>query len=224
MGPEGRYRAEDLLEELDRLRGVVQRLEQELELQRRQRDGLEYQLREAEGRERRAAEKCLAAEAQSSELANLYVASYRLHGTRDRREVVAAIQEIVANLIGSEELAVYETDPAGRTLRLVASYGIDPETPAAVPLGAGRIGRAAQSGGADVGASRGAPERAAEAELTACIPLKHEGQVVGALAVFRLLPQKAGFEPIDHELFELLATHAAAAFQGGDPRSAPQAL
>ena len=41
-------------------------------------------------------------EQQNSNLANLYVASYRLHGTLDREEVIAAIQEIIANLGNSK--------------------------------------------------------------------------------------------------------------------------
>jgi GAF domain-containing protein len=35
--------------------------------------------------------------------------------------------------------------------------------------------------------------------------------VTGAIAIFRLLPQKVGLEEVDRELFELLATHAATA-------------
>jgi hypothetical protein len=205
---------DQMLQELDVLRGLVDRLRLEVEAHRRERDLLEHRLLEVESEGRRFSEKYAEVEAQNTNLANLYVASYRLHATRDRQEVLSAIQEIVANLIGSEELAVYETDADGATLKLVASYGIDPAEHAAVPLGAGRIGRAAQSGGPDVGPSPAAPERAAEGELTACIPLKLDGQIIGALALFRLLPQKAGFEAIDHELFDLLATHAAAALYG----------
>jgi hypothetical protein len=50
-----------------------------------------------------------------------------------------------------------------------------------------------------------------EAALTACLPLKLEDRVTGAIAIFRLLPQKSGLEPVDRELFDLLATHAAMA-------------
>ena len=40
---------------------------------------------------------------------------------------------------------------------------------------------------------------------------KLDGRPVGAIAIFRLLPQKAGFETVDYELFDLLATHGATA-------------
>jgi hypothetical protein len=38
-----------------------------------------------------------------------------------------------------------------------------------------------------------------------------DGEVTGAIAVFRLLGQKQGLEDIDLQLFDLLASHAATA-------------
>jgi GAF domain len=150
-------------------------------------------------------------ETQNSNLANLYVASYRLHGTLSRKEVLDTIQEIVANLIGSEEAALFEMDGEGRALNLAAAFGIGPERRHTIPLGDGLIGRAAQTGEiyvADAEVSAPAP---GEEHLTACIPLVLDGRVSGAIAIFRLLPQKAGVEDVDRELFDLLATHAATA-------------
>src|SRR5438045_9505433 len=63
-------------------------------------------------------------EQQNTNLANLYVASYQLHGTLDRERVLAAIKEIVINLIGSEELAIWEIDPEFKALMLIDSFGI----------------------------------------------------------------------------------------------------
>jgi hypothetical protein len=50
-----------------------------------------------------------------------------------------------------------------------------------------------------------------EEHLTACVPLKLDGQVKGAVAIFRLLPQKPGIEDLDRELFDLLGSHVAMA-------------
>ena len=48
--------------------------------------------------------------------------------------------------------------------------------------------------------------------LTACVPLVLDGNLIGAIAVFRLLDQKQSrLAPLDFELFDLLATHAASA-------------
>ncbi len=151
-------------------------------------------------------------EQENSNLANLYVASYRLHETVERRQVLATLQEIVANLIGSEEMAIFEMDPEGRTLSLVGWFGIEPERQGKVTVGAGVIGRAVLTGETFVSSGGPVPDGLPqEADLTACIPLKLDGKVTGAIALFRLLPQKAGFEAVDRELFDLLATHAATA-------------
>jgi len=149
-------------------------------------------------------------EHQNSNLANLYVASYRLHGTLDRKEVIAAIQEIIANLIGSEDAALFELDPETRTLQLAASFGVDPEVWRSVPIGSGVIGHAAETGETFVaGEGQLVPVEGPESRLTACVPLKLDGRVMGAIAIFGLLPQKVAIEELDHELFDLLATQAA---------------
>lgn len=218
--------ASELLRENERLRLSLVALEQQAaELRheaQRARDELaqvgqrELALREALGRvedeNRRYSSRYLEVEQENSNLANLYVASYRLHGTIDRAEVLAVVQEICANLIGSEETAVFETAPDGRALALVASFGIDPGPYRRVPLGHGLIGRAAASGATFVVGDEPVPDGLeCEPGLTACIPLKLGGVVSGAIALFRLLPQKSGVEALDRELFELLATHAATA-------------
>jgi len=150
---------------------------------------------------RRFSERYVEIEEQNTKLANLYVASYQLNGTLDRARVIAAIQEIVINLIGCEELGIWELDEHTEALVLAGSFGIDPEKWATVPLGSGILGSVAVSGTNYIG--DGSP--------VACIPLKLDERVVGAIGVFSLLQQKQGLEPIDYELFDLLASHAASA-------------
>ena len=50
-----------------------------------------------------------------------------------------------------------------------------------------------------------------QATLVACVPLKLDGRITGYIAICRLLAHKNTLEPLDHELFDLLATHAATA-------------
>ena len=50
-----------------------------------------------------------------------------------------------------------------------------------------------------------------EATAIVSIPLQLNQRVVGLIALFKLLPQKTGIEPVDQELFEVLSTHAARA-------------
>ena len=48
-------------------------------------------------------------------------------------------------------------------------------------------------------------------EPVVCIPLRVEERPIGAIVIYRMLQQKDGFSPLDHELFTLLAGHAATA-------------
>jgi len=150
-------------------------------------------------------------EQQNTNLANLYVATYQLHGTLDRDRVLAAIKEVIINLIGSEELAIWEMN--GDKLTLLDSFGIDEDEWARVPLDreAGLVGLVAETGQRYVQGEAELVGTGREENLSACIPLKLDDTVIGAIAVFRLLPQKSGFEAIDMELFELLGSHAATA-------------
>ncbi len=213
--------ASELLHENERLRLSLvaaeqerRRLEQEARAARLEADllrererGLREALERVEQENRGFSTRFLEVEQENSNLANLYVASYRLHGSVERAEVLEVIQEIVVNLVGCEELAVYELPEGAPALELLASNGIDPQAHARVPLGDGAVGRAAASGEAFV-AEGG---RAGAGQPTACIPLKLGERVTGAIVLFRLLPQKTGLGPVDRELFDLLATHAATA-------------
>ncbi len=215
---------EDLLADYDAMREAVERLEQdrvrlheqlaraqqELVRRERDRDALHARLAEIERESRRFSEEYVEVERRNNDLMNLYVASYRLHATVERREIVSTIQEIVANLVGCEEQALFELDRSAGLLRLVASVGVDPELYASVRPGQGAIGRCVASGETYVAARAGA-RADTEPDLTACIPLRLDGQITGAIALFRMLPQKPQLEDVDHELFDLLATHAATA-------------
>ena len=191
----------------DQLTRVTDELDRHLEDQRQ----LRLQLSEVESQNSRFTEEFSQVEQQNNNLTNLYVASYRLHGTLDRLDVLGTIQEIIANLVGSEEHAIFEVDSTKKTLCLVASLGIDSQHYREVPVGSGPIGRVGETGDSFVVAPGRDTVDPQEPNLTACIPLKLNDQVTGAIALFRLLPQKPCFEAVDHELFDLLATHAATA-------------
>lgn len=216
--------SQDLLSENEKLRATaailesekrgledeLRRLRMQLDERNREQAQLRRQLYQIESDSHKFSTKYVELEQQTGNLLNLYVASYRLQRTLDRKEILATIQEIITNLIGSEEIAIYEVNAAARALELAASFGIDTARHARVPLGQGIIGRTAESGRMFIGGSGGWGE-GNERDLTACIPLKIGDRVIGAIAIFRLLQQKPGLEAVDHELFELLATHAAMA-------------
>jgi hypothetical protein len=201
----------ELRADKDRLAAEVRALRDELERGHGERRQLQRQLDEIERENQRFTEQYVRIEQENNNLANLYVASYRLHGTLERAEVLSAIQEIVTNLVGCEELGVFELDRDRGGLSLIASTGIDEERFRWVALDDGPIGQAARTGEryvAGAGVREGVDPPGA---VTACIPLTLDGNVVGVIAMFRLLQQKNGLEELDHELFALLATHAATA-------------
>ena len=166
---------------------------------------------ELDNRNRELTERFVEIEQQNTNLANLYVASYQLNGTLERERVVAAIQEIVINLIGSEELAIWQVDDDLDALSLIGSFGINAREWAGVPLGSGIVGHVAYSGERYVVTESDTRPFGREQHLTACIPLKLDDKIIGAIGIFRLLQQKQGLEPLDFELFDLLCSHAATA-------------
>jgi hypothetical protein len=80
-----------------------------------------------------------------------------------------------------------------------------------LPVSSGSIGQVVRSGETYV--SEGGPSSTLRGVggLSACFPLKAPGRVMGAVAIFGLLPQKLALEPFDREIFELLGTQAARA-------------
>jgi hypothetical protein len=232
---------EALIEENGRLRLLVSDLEEQRQQTDRQLGIAESELGRIESERQKLAERIDQIEVESqdllgqfheierqnSDLASLYVASYRLHETIKRSEVIAVIEEIVVNMIGSEELAIFEMDDESGKLKLVDSLGIDPNDLERVTLNDSRIDEAADilrevvaTGQRYVVDSDDGNALEKNSGLTACVPLVLDGNVTGAIAVFRLLDQKESkLAPLDYELFDLLATHAASALYCSDRAS-----
>ena len=156
------------------------------------------------------ASRYLEVEQSNNNLASLYVASYGVHASLERSEVLRSIHEVLANIIGTEEFAIVERPPEGGAFALTSWMGLGREDIARIALDKGRIGEAL--GGAPFVRGREAQSDApGEEHLTACIPLTVGGRVHGAILIFRLLSHKPELEAVDQELFDLLATHAASA-------------
>ncbi len=148
-------------------------------------------------------------EEQYSELGRLHVTLERLHGTLERREVLTAVQEIVINVIGSEELAVFELTEGGGELHPVHCFGVEARQLGPVPLGSGPIGRAAAERRAWV--SGDGPPSPEAPDLMACIPLQAAGRVIGVLAFWHMVEHKHLLGPVDRKVLSLIARHAGAA-------------
>lgn len=168
---------------------------------------------EIEVENRRLCDEFVAVQEQNASLVSLFAAIERLHAAPTRSEVLAAIQEIVVNQIGSEELALFELTPDGQRLTPTLAFGVEGTRLHEVPLGSGTIGRTVAEGKAYVAMAEGEGASAdrEDPHITACIPLKFEDRAAGALAIYRLLGHKPSVTDLDRELFSLLERHAGLA-------------
>jgi regulator of replication initiation timing len=216
--------AEELFEQNERLKSLVASLEEkqtqiseELSSLREERDALraersklKHVLDEALAQNRRDIERSALVEQQCTSLANLYVATFKLHGSLERSDVLAAISEIVVNLVGCENFGVFER--SGSVLKLIGEFPTHPSAVRELPAEHGFVADIFNGSGPWVAGRDPLPESAVPADVTAVIPLRLRSELTGAIVLFNLLPQKGGsFGDVDLELMDLLTAHAATA-------------
>lgn len=156
----------------------------------------------------------------SSRLATLWAAVERLHGSLLRSKICEVIEDIVLNVVGGEQCAIFEVAPSGACLNLISSVGVDTEELREVGFGEGLVGRVAASGRLFVKSSENLHSAALwEETLSACIPLKYCGRLTGVIAILGTQVQKLDFTPIDIEVFHLLSKHAAMALHAATEAS-----
>jgi hypothetical protein len=200
--------------ELERIVHLAQELTEKL---RRDNSALRAALAEAEAANRKLekerkelTEEYLRMEEQNNNLGNLFVASCQLHSTLDYAEAVRIVQDIVINLIGAEAFHLLSVNERTGRLEVEASEGQEPPR-RSLPAGEGVIGRAVQSGRSYFADTVSCPAATPFEEPIAVIPLRIKKSVIGAISINKLLVQKKVFTAVDHELFTLLAGHAASA-------------
>src|SRR5689334_10756361 len=86
---------------------------------------LERRVAELEAENLQLTERVLGAEQRLIRAAQLYASVAELHKTSDTDEVVTVIKEIVANLLGCEEMGVYDVWPQGPLCTYVDGIGLD---------------------------------------------------------------------------------------------------
>lgn len=204
---------ESLATEKRELERQVTVLREDLELQRTSLAQLQEQRADAAKAVVSLSQRLATLEDQCTNLANFFVSVQRLYMADGRDDALGAIAEIVANLVGSEEVAVFET--SGDGLALALSNGVQPAPPPVIPANVGLIGWVLRTGQILLPESRTLPAMPTpapyEQSLTACIPLLVRGRVTGAVAVFKMLPQKPRLSAFDHGIFEVLQNHGGLA-------------
>lgn len=151
-------------------------------------------------------------EQRVSRLMRLFTISQTLHEPRDRPALLVALTDIVVNIIGAEELAIFELDPGGGMLTLRSSQGIPAERFQRVPLGEGHIGRCALSGQTYLAGREDAALGPGDLPApSSCVPLLLGERVLGVVAIFKLLSHKVGYSPTDRELLAQLSVEGGRA-------------
>jgi nitrate/nitrite-specific signal transduction histidine kinase len=172
---------------------------------------LRARLEQLEKENREFANMYVEIQEQNEALTNLYVASQRLHATFDLEEVKQIITEILVEMVGAEEFGLLVFDREKKNLHVLAGEGIRERLPKeTLPVGEGVIGDVARTGESFYFVPKSEAERKAHLPL-ATLPLKLGGQTVGVVVIYRLLGHKPNFSPIDHQILELVAAHAASA-------------
>ncbi|MBI5496713.1 MAG: GAF domain-containing protein [Deltaproteobacteria bacterium] len=233
----GQEFTEELLQDNERMRFQVAGLQEEVAVLRRQleqntavtdlitqikaleadRQRLLDHYHNVETANRDYSSRYLEIEEAHNNLANLYVASYQLHSTLHFPEVIQIINEILLNLIGAEEFALYLLDEQTGLLQALVSEGRPLAEFAPTKLGEGRMGAAVAQNQQQVGEK--GPAGTLD-EPVAIIPLCVGERRVGAVVLLKLLVQKPALSALDFEIFSLLGAQAATAIlasaqQGG---------
>ena len=172
-----------------------------------ERDALRERLAAAEADCAAARATVAVLEEKLSEAIDACVALERIHGSTEHAEVLRAVQDVVINIVGSEEVAVFEPGPGG-DLVAVQSFGVGGARVAPVTPGRGPLGRVAAEGKAWV---LGDAAPSGDPELTACVPLVADERVVAIVAIWKLLAHKPQLRPSDRLVLELLGPHAGRA-------------
>jgi len=146
--------------------------------------------------------------------AKVYAARMRLQNAVDQADALDAIREIAGNLIGTEEVAVFKIDKKRSELWLYWSFGVDPNKysvlevrrePKLKPVFNGKpVFRLRLSGESLL---------STDDPVNALIPVLVDGYPCAVIVLFRLFPHKAGIEPVDREICEVLSNCASRAIE-----------
>ncbi len=125
-------------------------------------------------------------ESDLESLANLHVATHQLHGSLRVPDVMKNIMDFLIQLVGAQSLGIYFATEDRRLLVPIATAGIDLTELPAIPL-ATDLADAATDAILERTFLTGlpyVPEGRAESPPAACIPLRLEQRVVGAISRF----------------------------------------
>lgn len=147
----------------------------------------------------------------NNNLTNLYIASSRLHSVLNRNQVLEIIREVIINFIGAEKFAILMFRKESAELHFEIGEGFaDGEYPS-IRQGSGILWDVIQSESPFFQEGSVVAGSDDPFQPIAAIPLKIHGTTMGMLAIYRLFTQKESFQPVDFQLFSMMAEHAVTA-------------
>jgi|SRR5215813_1291993 len=195
------------------LKARIRSLEESLQFSRGERVALELKLNHLRSNRHEADARVAELTKSCDELEAVIMTAIRLIAVWDREDAVHALQDIVANVIGSEEMALFEMRTESCGFEATAWCGVSEEQCAEAAKGL--VGKVGRNGTAVF-------PRSGDSGITACVPLRMNHHVIGVLAIFSLLPQKMRLEHSDLVVMRFLEHHAGkllmARLQPGEDR------
>ena len=159
------------------------------------------------------------ADQKANDLEKLILAARRLESCADRAAVLAALQDILLTVVGSDDFVVLALDEEGATMWPILGVGANGAACGPLLVSDALVSAALETGKCQLSGRRAAGEPS-RGEPLASVPLLAWPHTVGALVVFRLLAHRSALRSVDVELLEFLSTHAAPSIQLADLRSA----
>jgi len=146
--------------------------------------------------------------------AKVYAARMRLQNAIDQADALDAIREIAANLIGTEEVAVFKVDKKRSELWLYWSFGVDPNKHSVLEVSREPKLKQVLSG-KPAYRLRLSNENLLSTDdpVSALVPILVDGSSCAVIVLFRLFPHKPGIEPVDREICEVLSNCAGRAIE-----------
>jgi hypothetical protein len=161
----------------------------------------------------------VAADTRSGELLKLLVTVRAMIEARNSTAALDSLQDILVNVIGSDDFIIYSIDPRDRTLVPIAGTGASSLTWSRVSLDESWLGDVVRGGSLFMGRERVLADEDRPSDVAAVVPLKVLDRVVGAIVIARLFPHRELLGACDREILGLLGVYAATVIIAADRRA-----
>ena len=153
---------------------------------------------------------------ESSDQAKVFAARTRLQNAVGRADALDAIREIAANLIGTEEVAVFKFAVQRAAFWLDWSFGIDHHSNPVLEVSQEPRLQEVLAGKPVFQGDDGEEELLSfDGSASALVPILVDGSTSAVIVLFRLFPHKPGIEPVDRAICEVLSHCSSQAIQPG---------